>query len=247
MTHASTPRSAATPPKSLVWKDRPKSRKVSQIRTVPTIHRTTRLEPPTEDTTSDTAPQPNVGDAAGSTVSEEPAPSEPPSEPPTQVEAVQPPVQARKRTKLPWPHGSGLPGFGAYTGKKWYNSDTEEQDENDDPPRPCRSFQVLKYKDRHSQIESASDSSSQETSMMTSPPGKTESNQARARCVKIQRVPNYPSQSTTLTFAQTRAGKAPIPQTTNRCRTNATKGIRSSVLTTEDTMKVYVKYRIAGG
>ena len=32
------------PPKSLVWKDRPKSGKVSKIRTVSTIHRTTRLE-----------------------------------------------------------------------------------------------------------------------------------------------------------------------------------------------------------
>ena len=32
------------PPKSLVWKDRPKSRKVSKIRTVSTIHRTTRME-----------------------------------------------------------------------------------------------------------------------------------------------------------------------------------------------------------
>ena len=42
--------------------------------------------------------------------------------------------------------------------------------------------------------------SSQETSMMTSPPGKTQSNQARVRCVKTQRVLNYPSQSTPLTF-----------------------------------------------
>ena len=149
------------PPKSLVWKDRPKSRKVSKIRTVSTIHRTTRLESPTEDTTNDAAPHPNVSDTAAA-VDEEQAPPEPISEPPpetlTPAQAVQPPVQARNRTKLPWPHGSGLPGFGAYTGKKWYNSDTEEQDEHDDPPRPRRSFPVPKYKDRHSQTESASDS-----------------------------------------------------------------------------------------
>ena len=34
-------------------------------------------------------------------------------------------------------HGSGLPGFGRYTGKKWYNSDSKEQDEHDDPPLPA--------------------------------------------------------------------------------------------------------------
>jgi hypothetical protein len=148
------------PPKSLVWKDRPKSRKVSKIRTVSTIYRTTRLELPTEDTTNDAAPQPNVSDTA---VDEEQAPPEPTSDPPPEtlipIETVQPPAPARKRTKLSWPHGSGLPGFGAYTGKKWYNSDTEEQDENDDPPpRTRRSIPVPKYKDRYSQIESASDS-----------------------------------------------------------------------------------------
>ncbi len=59
------------PPKSIVWKDRPQSRKVSKIRTVSTIHRTTRLEPPTEDTTSNTAPQPNDGDTAGAVEEEQ--------------------------------------------------------------------------------------------------------------------------------------------------------------------------------
>jgi hypothetical protein len=34
-------------------------------------------------------------------------------------------------------HGSGLPGFGVYTGKKWYDSDSEEQGEHDDPPLPA--------------------------------------------------------------------------------------------------------------
>ena len=118
------------------------------------------MESPTEDSTNDAAPQPNVSDTAAA-VDEEQAPPEPISEPPPETsipaQAVQPPVQTRKRTKLPWPHGSGLPGFGAYTGKKWYNSDTEEQDENDDPPRPRRSFPVPKYKDRHLENEQTSD------------------------------------------------------------------------------------------
>ena len=100
----------------------------------------------TEDATSDTAPQPNVGDAAGA-VEEEQAPPEPP----IPAQTVQPPVPARKRAKLQWPYGSGAPGFGRYYGKKWYNSDSEEQDEHDDPPLPAttsntRSFPVPKYR-----------------------------------------------------------------------------------------------------
>ena len=55
------------PPKSLVWKDRHKSRKVSKIRTVSTIHRTMRMESPTEDTTDDAAPKPNVSNTADAT------------------------------------------------------------------------------------------------------------------------------------------------------------------------------------
>ncbi len=151
------------PPKSLVWKNRPKSRKVSKIRTVSTIHRTTRLEPLTEDTTSDNAPQPNVGDAAGA-VSEEPAPSEPTSEPTIPVETVQPPAPARKKARMVWPRGSGLSGFGSYRGTKWYDFETEEQDEHDDPPLPAttsntrRSFLVPKYEDRHLEPEPTSDS-----------------------------------------------------------------------------------------
>ena len=148
------------PPSQVLSMERPtKSRKVSRIRTVSTIHRTTRLKPPTEDTTSDTAPQPNVGDAAGA-VSEEPAPSET-SIP---VQAVQPPVPARKKARMVWPRGSGLPGFGSYRGTKWYDFETEEQDEHDDPPLPAttlntrRSIRVPKYVDRHSEPEPTSDS-----------------------------------------------------------------------------------------
>jgi hypothetical protein len=134
------------PPKSLVWKDRPKSRKVSKIRTVSTIHRTTRLEPTTEDTTSDTAPQPNVGDAAGAVaeepaphpnvgdaadaVEEEQAPSEPTSKPTIPIETVQPPAPARKKARMVWPCGSGLPGFGRYRGTKLHDFEAEEQDEH---------------------------------------------------------------------------------------------------------------------
>jgi hypothetical protein len=50
------------PPKSILWKDRPKSKKVSKIRTVSTMHRTTKVEPPTKDTTGNATPQSNDGD-----------------------------------------------------------------------------------------------------------------------------------------------------------------------------------------
>ena len=97
---------------------------------VSTIHRTTRLEPPTEDTTSNTAPQANKGDTAVAVEEEQAQP-----EPTIPVQAVQPPVPARGRSRRPWPYGSGIPGFGAYHGKQWHDSDSEEQDEHGDPPR----------------------------------------------------------------------------------------------------------------
>ena len=162
------------PPKSLVWKD-----KVSKIRTVSTIHRITRLEPPTEDSTSEAAPQPNFSDTAGA-VEEEQAPSEPPFELPIPVEAVQPPVPARKKARMVRPRGSGAPGFGRYRGTKWYDFETEEQDEHDDPPLPAttsstrRSFPVPKYEDRHSESQPVT-LSPQDPSRMTSSLGSIES------------------------------------------------------------------------
>ena len=77
---------------------------------------------------------------------------------------------------------------------------------------------------------------SQETTRMTSPLVEIESNQALARSTPSQTVPNYP---TTSTFAQTRAVKVPIQQTTNRYHCpNATKDTRSSALTSSRTSKI---------
>ena len=104
------------PPKSLVWKDRHKSRKVSKIRTVSTIHRTMRMESPTEDTTDDAAPQPNVSNTADE-VNEELVPPEPTSEPsldtsiPQEANA-QPSVPSRKKARMVGPPRDGLPGYG---------------------------------------------------------------------------------------------------------------------------------------
>ena len=138
------------------------------------------MEPPTEETTSDTAPQQNVGDAAGAVaekpapqpnvgdaadaVEEEQAPSEPTSEPTIPIETLQPPAPARKKARRVWPRGSGLPGFGRYRGTKWYDFEAEEQDEHDDTSLPAttsntrRSILVPKYEDRHPEPEPTSDS-----------------------------------------------------------------------------------------
>ena len=43
--------SVERPPKSIAWKGKPKARKVSKIRTVSTIHRTTKVQPPAADGT----------------------------------------------------------------------------------------------------------------------------------------------------------------------------------------------------
>ena len=154
------------PPKSLVWKDRHKSRKVSKIRTVSTIHRTTRLESPTEDTTNDAAPQSNVSDTAAA-VDEEQAPPEPTSEPPPEtsipLETVQPPVPARKKARMVWPPRAGAPGYGMHRGRMYY-TEYEDHVEHHALPRPAttsntrRSFPVPKYEDRHSETEQTSDS-----------------------------------------------------------------------------------------
>jgi hypothetical protein len=237
------------PPKSSVWKGRPKSRKVSKIRTVSTIHRTTRLEIPTEDTTNDTAPQPNVGDAAG-IVEEEQAPPEPP----IPAQNVQPPESARKRAKLPWPHGSGLPGFGAYTGKMWYNSDSEEQDEHDDPPLPAttsntRSFPVPKYRNRHLEPESGSSNSKIPGPIKDDKsPGGDREHLGTGKMSSEPESPELPDhfdfRPDTSSSGSNPADHEPIPNERNE---GFPKYCIDEFEDLEDHMKAYVRYRIAGG
>ena len=136
------------PPKSIVWKDRPKSRKVSKIRTVSTIHRTTRMEPPTEDTTSNTAPQPPRVQSRRNKRS--------PSH-----RSQYSPVPASRRSRLPWPHGSGLPGFERYTGKKWYKRQHQMLRESQ--------FPLLAPPSDPERLSHAATLSSQNPSRMTSP------------------------------------------------------------------------------
>ncbi len=102
---------------------------------------TMRMESPTEDTTDDAAPQPNVSNTADE-VDEGQAPPEPTSEPSTDTSIPQEvdsqlPAPVSKKSKMIWPHGSGLPGFGRYRGTKWHDFEPEEQDKHDDPPLPA--------------------------------------------------------------------------------------------------------------
>ena len=64
-------------------------------------------------------------------------PSMLPPETETPAETTQPPIPPRKKARMIWPRGSGLPGFGRYRGTKWYDMETEGQDEHDDSSLPA--------------------------------------------------------------------------------------------------------------
>ena len=145
-----------------------------------------RMEPPTDDTTNDAAPQPSDGDAA-SAVAEEQVPSIPPPETEIQAETEQPPVPPRKKRMI-WPRGSGLPGFGRYRGTKWYDMETEELDDtplpattssdpkppgdiSDDKQLPRRSTRVPKRKGRPPKTEQKSDAKPSEPTKDDKSPG----------------------------------------------------------------------------
>ena len=174
MTHASTPRSAVTTAcrsTDLVLKDRPKSRKVSKIRTVSNIHRTTRLEPPTEDTTSNTA------------VAVEEEQAQP--EPAVPAQAVQPPVPARGRSRHPWPYGSGMPGFGAYRGTtptvRSRTSTMIRRDKRQHQMPRKTQFPLLALPSDTEKLKRVATPSSQNSSRMTSPLMTTKSTVVLAR------------------------------------------------------------------
>ena len=242
MTHASTPRLAVvTAACRSTDLPSPWYGGIDQsLERYPNIHRTTRLESPTEDTTSDTAPQPNVSDTAGA-VAEEQAPSEPPPETQTPVESVQPLAPPRKKARMVWPRGSGAPGFGRYRGTKWYDFETEEQDEHGDPPLPAttsntrRSFPVPKYRDRHLETEQSSDSKLPEPNKENIGAGKMSSE---------PESPDLPDhfdfRPDTSSEGSNAADHEPIPNA------RYPKYCIDEFEDLEEYMKAYVRYRIAG-
>jgi hypothetical protein len=176
--------------------------------------------------------------------------SEPaPSETSIPVQAVQPPIPARKRAKLPYPHGSGLPGFGAYTGKKWYNSDTEEQDEHDEPPLPAttsstrRSFPVPKYEDRHSEPEPASDSKPPGPIKDDKSPGGDREQPGTGK-MSPESEYHFDFCPDTSSEGSNPADHEPIPNVRNAYYP---KFCIDEFENVEDTMRAYVRYRIACG
>ena len=122
------------PPKSIVWKDRPKSRKVFKIRTVSTLHRTTKVQPPIKGATGTGIPQANDGDTEAAAEEEQVQP-----EPMNQPQVVQSLLPARRRLQRQWPYGSGLPGFEAYRipGRDSSSEDHQKRTEHDDPTHPA--------------------------------------------------------------------------------------------------------------
>ena len=111
------------------------------------------MDPPTNDTTGTGTPPVNDGGTQDAAADE-------------QALSTHPPVIARRRSRPPWPYGSGMPGFGAYRGTSWHDSDSEdheERTEHDDPthsapssdtqatptlrassPKRCRKSQTVK-------------------------------------------------------------------------------------------------------
>jgi hypothetical protein len=201
------------PPKSLVWKDRPKSRKVSKIRTVSTIHRTTRLESPTEDTTNDAAPQPNVSDTEAA-VNEEQAPPEPTSEPPPEtsipLEPEQPSVPARKKAIMKWPPRDGLPGHGMHRGRMYY-TEYEDHVEHHAQPQPRRSFPVPKYKDHHSKTEQTSDSKLPGDTSDDKSPGEDTEQPGTGKMSQDPESPELPEPEYTFDFRPDTSSKGSNP------------------------------------
>ncbi len=222
------------PPKSLVWKDRPKSRKVSKIRTVSTIHRTTRLEPPTEDTTNDAAPQPNVSDSRGANdLSRDCA------TPCTSEEESENGMASRVRTAR----------FRNYRGTKWYDFETEEQDKHDDPPLPAttsntrRSIPVPKYEDRHSEPEPTSDSKLPGPIKDDKSPGE-DSEQPGTGKMSPESEYHFDFRPDTSSEGSNPADREAIP---NEINAYYPKYFIDEFEDTEDYLSVYARYRIAGG
>ena len=148
------------------------------------------MERPTEDTTNDAAPQPNVSDTAAA-VEEEQAPPEPTSEPPPETsipaQPVQPPYHRGKERSY---HGhmdqdcrvlGHIPARNGTT--QTLRNRTSMTISRDQRPHqiPVGHSQSPNTKIATHRPSRPVTLSSQETSMMASPPGKTESNQARAR------------------------------------------------------------------
>jgi hypothetical protein len=210
-----------------------------------------RIESPTEDNTDDAAPQPNVSNTADE-VNEEQAPPEPTSEPSPETSIPQeaneqPPAPARKKAIMIWPHGPGLPGSGRYRGTKWYDMETEGQDEHDDSSLPAstsntrRSIPVPKYRERHLEAESSSDSKL---------PGDFSDNKQQPRrsprvSKRKGRTPNTEQSSDSKLPEHTMDDKSSGDDRTRN--SGYPKFSIDEFEEHDDYTKTYIRYRIAGG
>ena len=156
-----------------------------------------------------------------------------------------------------WPRGSGLPGFGAYRGTKWYDFETEEQDEHDDPPLPAttsntrRSFPVPKYEDRHLEPEPTSDSKLPGHIKDDKSPGGDREQPGNGNMGQDQETPELPESGYHFDFrpdtsseGSNPADHEPIPNVRNAYYP---KFCIDEFEDVEDTMRAHVRYRIAGG
>ena len=153
------------------------------------------------------------------------------------------------------PRRSGAPGFGRYRGAKWYDFETEEQDEHDDSPLPAttsstrRSFPVPKYEDRHLAPETTSDPKHPGNIKDDKSPGGDREQLGTGKMSSEPESPELPDhfdfRPDTSSEGSNPADHEPIP---NACNAYYPKFFCIDEFEdTEDTLGVYVRYRIAVG
>jgi hypothetical protein len=135
-----------------------------------------------------------------------------------------------------------------------YNSDTEEQDEHDDPPLPAttsntrRSFPVPKYEDRHLEPEPTSDPKHPENIKDDKSPGGDREQLGTDKMSSEPESPELPDnfdfRPDTSSEGSDPADREPIP---NERNAYYPKFWIDEFEDLEDYMKAYIRYRIAGG
>ena len=133
-----------------------------------------------------------------------------------------------------------------------YHPKTEEQDEHDDPPLTAstsntrRSVPVPNYRDRHLEVEPIDSKLPEPTKDNKSPGGDREQHgDAKISEPSSQDLPDFGDfRPDTSSEGSNPADHEPIPNVRNEYYP---KYFIDEFEDLEDTMKVYVKYRIAGG
>jgi hypothetical protein len=148
-----------------------------------------------------------------------------------------------------------MPGFGAYTGKKWYNSDSEEQDEHDDPPLPATTsntqevpVSIARTSKRPREAEPRSDSKLTEPIKDDKSPDDDKEHLGTGKMSSepdsLELPDHFDFRPDTSSSGSNPADYEPIPNERNEYYP---KRCIDEFEDLDDYTKAYVQYRIAGG